>query len=74
MGIGFLFFGGEYVSFWGDENVLEFEQRLLNLVNTIKATELNSYRRFKIVNFYVKCILLQLKITLKTEGSDGCVN
>ena len=42
MGIGFLFFGGEYVSFWGDENVLELEQRLLNLVNTIKATELYS--------------------------------
>ena len=42
MGIGFLFFGGEYVSFWRDENVLELEQRLLNLVNTIKATELYS--------------------------------
>ena len=26
MGIGFLFFGGEYVSFWGDENVLLGEE------------------------------------------------
>ena len=42
MGIGFLFFGGDDVSFWGDENVLELEQWLHNLVNAIKATELYS--------------------------------
>ena len=60
----------------GDENVLKLDSgdSFIILMNMLKANELYSYRRFKIVNFYVKCILLQLKITLKTEGSDGCVN
>ena len=34
------FWVGDDVSFWGDENVLELEQQLHNLENTIKATEL----------------------------------